>query len=109
VQLGAVITCRSTVDLSTVRLTQGSLGEAEALAERFEEGLWCAELHRLRGVFLAAIGADETQIEASFCRAIKTAKKQKSISQAKRAEASSAECRRQKVQALGGRGRSPSS
>ena len=25
-----------------------------------------AELHRLRGVFLVAIGADETQIEASF-------------------------------------------
>jgi tetratricopeptide (TPR) repeat protein len=29
--------------------------EAEALAERFEERNWCAELHRLRGVFLTAM------------------------------------------------------
>ena len=47
-----------------------------------------AELHRLRAVFLAAIGADETQIEASFCGAIRVAKEQKSVSLAKRAEAS---------------------
>jgi hypothetical protein len=40
----------------------------------------CAELHRLRGVFLATIGADEAQIEASLCAAITTAKQQKSIS-----------------------------
>jgi len=33
---------------------------AEALAERFEGRWWCAELHRLHGVFLTAIGADET-------------------------------------------------
>jgi hypothetical protein len=30
--------------------------EAEALVERFEERWWSAELHRLRGVFLAAMG-----------------------------------------------------
>ena len=42
--------------------------EAEALAERSEERWWCAELHRLRGVFLATIGADEAKIEASICR-----------------------------------------
>ena len=54
--------------------------EAEAVAERFEVRWWCAELHRLRGVFLAALGADETQIEASFCEAIRIAKEQKSIS-----------------------------
>jgi hypothetical protein len=36
--------------------------EAEALVERSGERSWCAELHRLRGVFLTAIGADETQI-----------------------------------------------
>jgi hypothetical protein len=35
--------------------------EAEALAERFEIGWWYAELHRLRGVFLAALRADETK------------------------------------------------
>ena len=44
-----------------------AISEAETAAERFEEREWCAELHRLRGVFLTAMGADETQIEASFC------------------------------------------
>ena len=39
-----------------------AISEAEALAERSEERWWSAELHRLRGVFLAAIGADETQL-----------------------------------------------
>ena len=34
--------------------------EAEALAEAHEERWWCAELHRLRGVFLTAVGAEET-------------------------------------------------
>src|SRR5262249_18384125 len=41
-----------------------AINEAEAIIERREERWWCAELHRLRGVFLANIGADETQIEA---------------------------------------------
>src|SRR5271165_1968731 len=54
-----------------------SIREAEALVERSEERWCCAELHRLRGVFLAGIGADETQIEASFCEAISRAKQQK--------------------------------
>jgi serine/threonine protein kinase/tetratricopeptide (TPR) repeat protein len=71
--------------------------EAEAMAERSEERFWCAELHRLRGVFLAAMGADETQIEASYCEAIRIAKEQKSISLATRAEASYAAYRRQKA------------
>src|SRR5260370_39987583 len=53
-----------------------ALREAQALAERSEERWWSDELHRLRGVFLAAMGADETQIEASLCEAIKTAKEQ---------------------------------
>ena len=35
-----------------------AIKEAEALVERSEERWWCAELHRLRGVFLAAMGAD---------------------------------------------------
>ena len=74
------------------------------MAERSEERWWCAELHRLRGVFLAAIGADETQVEASFCEAIRTAKQQKSVSLAKRAEASYAEYRCRKASGSGGRG-----
>ena len=81
-----------------------AINEAEALAERFEQRYCCAELHRLRGVFLAAMGADETQIEASFCAAIRIAKEQKSISLEKRAEATYAEYRRQKASASGGRG-----
>ena len=56
-----------------------AIREAEALAERFEGRWWSAELHRLRGVFLTAIGADDAQIEASSCKAISTAKQQKSI------------------------------
>jgi predicted ATPase len=74
-----------------------AIREAEALAERSEERWWCAELYRLRGVFLAALDADETQIEASFCAAIRIAKEQKSVSLAKRAEATYAEYRRQKA------------
>src|SRR5262249_7207037 len=81
-----------------------ALNEAEALAERSEEHYWSAELHRLRGVFLAAIRGDETQIEASFCAAIRIAREQKSVSLEKRAEVTYAEYGRQKASASGGRG-----
>ena len=81
-----------------------AIREAEALAERFEGRWWSAELHRLRGVFLTAMGADDAQIEASFCKAISTAKQQKSISLATRAEATYEEYRRQKASALEGHG-----
>jgi predicted ATPase len=81
-----------------------AITEAAALVETSEERCWCAELHRLRGVFLAALGADETEIEASFCEAIRIAKEQKSISLATRAEATYAEYRRQKASGLEARG-----
>ena len=81
-----------------------AIKEAEVLAEKFEEHWWSEELHRLRGVFLAAMGADEPQIEASFCEAIRIAREQKSISLEKRAEGTYAEYRRQKASASGGRG-----
>jgi hypothetical protein len=74
------------------------------LAESYEVRWWRAELHRLRGVFLTAMGADETQIEVSFCEAIKIAKEQKSVSLRKRAVGTYAEYRRQKASASGGRG-----
>jgi predicted ATPase len=74
-----------------------AIKEAEKVVEKSEERWWCAELHRLRGVFLTAIGADETQIEASFCAAIRIAQEQKSISLEKRAEGAHAEYRRQKA------------
>jgi hypothetical protein len=81
-----------------------AIKEAEALAERVEQGNSCAELHRLRGVFLAAMGAEQAQIEASFCAAIRIAKEQKSVSLEKRAEATYAEYRRQKASGSRGRG-----
>jgi hypothetical protein len=68
-----------------------AIAEAEAVAQRTEERECFAELHRLRGVLLAAIGGDEA--------AIKIATEQKSTSLAKRAEATYAEYRRQKVRA----------
>src|SRR5271166_4314169 len=74
-----------------------AITEAEGAVERSEERWWCAELHRLRDVFLTAIGADETQIEASFGEAIRIAKEQKSVSLEKRAEGTYAEYRRQKA------------
>jgi adenylate cyclase len=73
-----------------------AIKEAVALVETSGERWWCAELYRLRGVFLAAIGTDEAQIEAAFRAAIKTAKEQQSTSLAKRAEASYAEYRDRK-------------
>jgi tetratricopeptide (TPR) repeat protein len=81
-----------------------AINEAETLAERFEQRGFIARIHLLRGVFLTAIGADETQIEASFSRAIRTAREQKAVSLEKRAEASYAEYHRQKANTSGGRG-----
>jgi hypothetical protein len=78
------------------------VNEAIAIAERFEQRVFFAWLHRLRAVFLAALGADETQIEASFCEAIRIAKEQKAVSLEKRAETTCAEYRSQK--GSGGRG-----
>src|SRR5271169_7126683 len=73
-------------------------------AARFEHGYCSAGLHRLRGVCLATLGADEAQIEASFCEAIRIAKEQKSVSVGKRAEGTYAEYHRQKANASGGPG-----
>ena len=80
-----------------------AIKEAQAIAAKSGEGMWCAELHRLRGVFLAALGAEDAEIENSLCAAISTAKKQKSVSLEKRAEATYAEYRSQKATASGGR------
>ena len=81
-----------------------TIREAEALAEEREERWWSAELHRLRGVFLATLGAEETKIKDSFCAAIRIAKEQKSVSLKKRAEGTYAEYRRQKATGSAGRG-----
>jgi hypothetical protein len=79
-----------------------AINEGETLAERFEQRNSLSRLHRLRGVFLAAMGAEEAQIEASFCEAIRIAREQKSDSLAARAEATYAEYRHQKASASGG-------
>ena len=50
------------------------------------------------------MGADEANIQASLCAAIRIAKEQKSVSLEKRAEATYAEYRRQKASGSGGRG-----
>jgi tetratricopeptide (TPR) repeat protein len=81
-----------------------AINEAEALAERIEQRYWSAELHRLRAVFLTTLGAEDTQIEASFGEGIRIAKGQKSVSLKKRAEATYAEYCRQKARVSGGRG-----
>jgi len=81
-----------------------AIRDAEATVARSGERHWCAELHRLRGVFLAAMGADETQIEASFGEAIRIAREQKSVSLEKRAEGTYAENHKQKASGSGGRG-----
>jgi hypothetical protein len=40
-----------------------AINEAEALVEISGARLWCVELHRLRGVFLATLGAEEAQMK----------------------------------------------
>jgi len=74
-----------------------AITEAEAFVKSTGRRYISAELHRLRGVFLAALGANDTQSESSFCEAIKIANEQKSISLEKRAQATYAEYCRQKA------------
>jgi hypothetical protein len=76
-----------------------AIGEAETLVQNFGERSSCAELYRLRGVFLSRLGADQAEITEAFRKAITTAKQQKSISLALRAEATYAEYRRQSMRA----------
>jgi hypothetical protein len=87
----------------------GAVSEAQALAEKFEQRSCCADVLRFRGVFLATLGANEAQIEASFHEAIRIAREQKSIALATRAESTHAEYRQQKAGASQGRGFSTTS
>jgi predicted ATPase len=73
-----------------------AISKAKAMAAKTEGRWWCAEMCRLRAVFLVEIGANETEIETSFCEAIRISKGQKSTSLTARAEASYLEYRRQK-------------
>ena len=76
-----------------------AIAEAEALVERQEERWWFAELHRLRGVFLAALGAADARIEAALRAAVSTAREQYSISLTRRAEATYAQYQSEKARA----------
>jgi tRNA A-37 threonylcarbamoyl transferase component Bud32 len=78
-----------------------AINEAETMVERFGMRYWSAELSRLRGVFLTAIGAEESQIVSAFCAAIRIARQQKSISLQKRAEATYAEYQKEKERSCG--------
>jgi hypothetical protein len=75
--------------------------EAIALAERFEQRNELSELHRLRGVLLATLGAEKTEIETSFLEAIRIAQQQKSVSMEKRAQETYGEYRSQKASVSG--------
>src|SRR5262245_46506758 len=74
-----------------------TIEEAQAISQKYEARSWSAELHRLRAVFLAVIGANGTQIETSLGEAIRIAREQKSISLEKRAEATYGEYQRQRA------------
>ena len=74
-----------------------AISEAMAIAERTEERWWLAELHRLRGLGLANVGANRTDIEEALREAVDIAERQKSISLARRAEATYAEYGRQQA------------
>ena len=72
------------------------------MVEKSDERWFFAELHRLHGLFLVAVGGTANRIEDLFRSAISTAKQQKSLSLEKRAEATYAEYCRQKASASGG-------
>ena len=76
----------------------------ERVVERSEERWWSAELRRLSGVLLTALGTEEAQIDAAFCEAIRIAREQDSLSLEKRAEETYAEYRRHKASRPEGRG-----
>jgi len=57
--------------------------EAEAVAERFEVRWWCAELHRLRGVFLAALVLARPRLRLRSAKPLESQKSKKSISLAR--------------------------
>ena len=73
-----------------------AITDAEALVDRYEQR-WCsAELRGLRGILLAALGAESCQVEATFSEAIQTAKQQKSAVLLKRAKTSCSRYHRQR-------------
>jgi class 3 adenylate cyclase/predicted ATPase len=67
----------------------GALTKAEAFMEETGEGLWEAEIHRLKGELLLHRSSEgQVQVEASFQKALNTARRQESRSLELRAAAS---------------------
>ena len=79
-----------------------TISEAEALVEASGGSWWCAELSRLRAIFLIALGTEEARIEEAFSKALKIAKQQKSIALAARVEATYAKYQQEKKVLVGG-------
>ncbi|HVJ58705.1 MAG TPA: protein kinase [Terrimicrobiaceae bacterium] len=74
-----------------------TLDEADALVEAAGGSWWCAELSRLRAIFLIELGAEEARIEEGFAKALKIASQQKSVALAARAETSYAKYQQEKI------------
>jgi hypothetical protein len=74
-----------------------TLDEADALVEASGGSWWCAELSRLRAIFLIELGAEEARIEEGFAKALKIASQQKSVALAARAETSYAKYQQEKI------------
>ena len=88
VNLSHLVTLKSEALYEADRAAEAleTLRKAAELVKRCEERWWYAELYRLRGVFLAALGAPEKKVEAAFDAAMRTARGQSSVSLARRAE-----------------------
>ena len=73
--------------------------QAQALVERYGERWWSADLYRLRGLFLSALGAEEAKVEHSFFEAIRISRARKSISLLSRAEQAQSDSKSKKQSA----------
>ena len=78
---------------ANVRLGQAQegidlLAEAFAVAQEKDQGLYEAELYRLKGEMLLKFGSPETEVEAYFNQAIQVARKRNAKSQELRATTS---------------------
>ena len=83
-----------------------AINEADALVEATGGSWWCAELSRLRAIFLIGLGAEEARIEEAFAKALKIAKQQKSVALAARVEATYAKYQQEKKVLVGGASKS---
>ena len=63
-----------------------TIEHAQVLVERSGERWWSADLYRLRGLCLAALGDDDAKVESAFLEALRISRAQKSISLQVRAE-----------------------